>query len=61
MREQALIGKLYNASQQKADSLGMDEPDVEALADAYVQAIDHGIHGGFPERSGRFHGHCGSN
>lgn len=60
MREQALTGKLYNASQQKADGLGMDDPDVEALAYAYVQAIDHGIRRGFPERSG-FHGHCGSN
>ena len=45
--EKMLIGKLYNAMERKADESpnGLVDPDVRALGEAYVQAIDHGKHG----------------
>jgi len=47
LAEKMLIGKLYNAMIRKADASmeGLKDPDAHALAEAYVQAIDHGKHG----------------
>ena len=53
LRERLLIGKLYTAMEKAAEAAeaagaacGMDDPDAQALAEAYLRVIDGMKHGG---------------